>query len=98
MSTTVQNKLLESDEQDLEARLRARRLSMAKKLLELYPEVTMDVRLDEMRLALRGVLAMRSLSASKEHDARIDACNDLATLKRWHGNAITAASAADALR
>jgi hypothetical protein len=35
---------------------------------------------------------------SKDDDARIDACTDLATLERWHDRAITAASVSDVLR
>jgi len=55
-------------------------------------------RLTEARAALRRVLAGRQLTPSKDDDARIDACIDLATLERWLDQAITAASASDALR
>jgi hypothetical protein len=55
-------------------------------------------RLTEARAALRRVLASRQLTPSKDDDARIDACTDLATLERWHDRAITAASVLDVLR
>jgi hypothetical protein len=55
-------------------------------------------RLQEARAALRGVLATRELSLSAEDEARIEACADLATLHRWHTQAIVASSAAKALR
>jgi hypothetical protein len=44
------------------------------------------------------VLANRQLTPSQADDAHIDACTDLATLERWIGRAITAASVADVLR
>jgi hypothetical protein len=43
------------------------------------------------------VLAGRQLPPSKDDDARIDACTDLATLERWLDRAITAASVSDVL-
>ncbi|HEX7836191.1 MAG TPA: hypothetical protein VF469_01945 [Kofleriaceae bacterium] len=54
-------------------------------------------RLTEARSALRRVLARRQLTPSKDDDARIEACADLATLERWHDRAVTAASVSDAL-
>jgi hypothetical protein len=82
--------------------VRAKQLSMTKKLVELYPEATVDVRLgerlEEARAALREVLAERGLATSTEQEARIEACTDLATLRRWLHKAVTAVSAADALR
>jgi hypothetical protein len=50
-----------------------------------------------MRAALRRVLALRQLTPSKDEDARIEACADLVTLERWHDQAITAVTVADAL-
>ncbi|XXX81828.1 hypothetical protein WMF30_24005 [Sorangium sp. So ce134] len=55
-------------------------------------------RLAEARGALRRVLARRRLELSPDDDARIEACVDLATLERWHDQAITAASASEALQ
>ena len=46
---------------------------------------------------LRRVLALRKLSPSPEEERRIDACTDLATLRRWLDQAIFAESAAEAL-
>jgi hypothetical protein len=50
------------------------------------------------RAALRRVLARRQLALTPAEHARIDACDDLATLERWHDQAVTAASLAEALR
>jgi hypothetical protein len=55
-------------------------------------------RLVEARKAVRGVLAARGLPLGAGDEARIDACNDLATLARWRDQAVVAASAALALR
>jgi len=50
------------------------------------------------RASLRRVLAGRQLAPSKDDDARIDACTDLATLERWLDRASNATSVSDALR
>jgi hypothetical protein len=55
-------------------------------------------RLTEARAALRRVLTRRKLALRRADKARIDACSDLATLERWHDQAITARSAAEALQ
>jgi Uma2 family endonuclease len=55
-------------------------------------------RLVEARSALRRVLARRELTLDAADEARIEACIDLATLERWHDEAVVASSAADALR
>ena len=52
----------------------------------------------EERETLRRVLALRKLSPSPEQEQQIDACTDLATLRRWLDQAIFAESAAEALR
>ena len=41
------------------------------------------------------VLAARSLPVSESQRARIDACDDLATLKEWAEAALTVATADD---
>lgn len=51
----------------------------------------------EARRALRRVLARRGLAVSPAQDARIEACADLATLERWLDQAVTSASAEEAL-
>jgi hypothetical protein len=55
-------------------------------------------RLEEERATLRRVLALRKLGLKAEGEARIDACTDLATLQRWHDQAVLAASADEALQ
>ncbi len=81
--------------------IEARRQRLLDFLLETSPEKKQQLRqegqLTEARAALRLVLANRQLTPSKDDDARIDACIDLAILKRWLGRAITAASASDVL-
>jgi hypothetical protein len=46
---------------------------------------------------LRRVLARRQLTLSRDDDARIEACTDLATLERWLDQAITAVTVSDAM-
>ena len=60
-------------------------------------EGRLEGRLTEARAALRRVLACRQLTPSKDDDARIEACTDLATLERWLDRAVTALSVSDAL-
>ena len=50
------------------------------------------------RGTLRRVLALRKLLLSAEQEQQIDACTDLATLRRWHDQAVFASSTAEALR
>jgi hypothetical protein len=60
-------------------------------------EGRLEGRLTEARAALRRVLARCQLAPSKDDDARIEACTDLAILERWLDRAVTAVSASDAL-
>ena len=60
-------------------------------------EGQLEGRLTATRAFLRRVLANRQLTPSKDDDARIDACTDLATLERWLDRAITATSVWDVL-
>jgi len=53
--------------------------------------------LKEARAALRRVLALRKLGLKADGEARINACTDLATLRRWHDQAVLAATADEAL-
>jgi hypothetical protein len=64
---------------------------------QLIEKGQLEGRLTEARDALRLVLMHRQLTPSKDHDARIEACTDLATLKRWQDQAFTAVSVSDAL-
>ncbi|WP_437516549.1 hypothetical protein [Sorangium sp. So ce1099] len=69
------------------------------RLIEKGIEKGIDVgRLEEARAALRRVLARRQIELSPGDDARIEACVELKTLERWHDQAITAASASEALQ
>ena len=85
--------------------IEARRQRLLDFLLETSPqkkqqlkkEGQLEGRLTEARASLRLVLVNRQLTPSQDDDARIDACTDLATLERWHDQAVTAASASDAL-
>lgn len=49
------------------------------------------------RRALRRVLTLRGLALTSNQDARIDAQTDIDVLNRWHDQAVTAASAEEAL-
>jgi len=61
-------------------------------------EGRMEGRMEEARSSLRHVLALRGLALSTEQEARIDACGDLDTLRRWLDRAVVVASAAEALQ
>ncbi len=86
--------------------IRARRTAIAKWAIhtspeareELREELVRETRIQDARTALRHVLAARRLALSPENEARIDACTDVDTLRRWHDQAVVAAHAADALR
>lgn len=78
--------------------IRSRRARIARLALDASPEVREEERREEERSALRRVLALRGLTLSADDDARIDACTDLDTLRRWHDQAVVAASTAQALR
>jgi hypothetical protein len=82
--------------------IEARRQRILDFLLETSPQkkqqLQQEGRLTATRASLRRVLAGRQLTPSKDDDARIDACTDLATLERWFDRAITAASVSDVLR
>ena len=54
-------------------------------------------RLHQARADLRRVLARRGLVPSADDEARIDSCTTLATLERWHDEAVVASSVAEAL-
>ncbi len=51
----------------------------------------------EARNVLRRVLTRRQLALDAEQEATIDGCTDLGTLERWLDQALTAASADEAL-
>lgn len=55
-------------------------------------------RLAEARAVLRRLLVRRQLALGVDELARIEACDDLATLERWLEQSLSAETAADALR
>jgi hypothetical protein len=89
--------------------IEARRQHILKVLLEQDPKMQQQLidkgllegrlegRLAATRASLHRVLARRQLTPSKDDDARIEACSDLATLERWLDRAVTAVSVSDAL-
>lgn len=85
--------------------LRAQWKWLVEELVKLDPAAGETIRrqeaheasLKEGRKMLRRVLARRGLALSPEQEARIDASNDLSELERWHDQAVTAASADEAL-
>ena len=94
------------EEPATDAEVQARQIEIAEVLLDVYPqaggklreEARSEGRLIEARSTLRRLLALRGLAVSDEGDARIEACNDLATLERWHDKSVTAKSASEALQ
>jgi len=90
--------------------IRARQRMIAEWAVESSPEMRdklvgegrtegrIEGRIEEARSSLRQVLALRRLALSAEEEARIDACGDLDTLRRWHDQAVVVASAAEALQ
>jgi hypothetical protein len=82
--------------------IRARQRMIAEWAVESSPEMRDKLvgegRMEEARSSLRHVLALRGLALSSEEEARIDACGDLDTLRRWHDQAVVVASAAEALQ
>jgi hypothetical protein len=106
MSMPTQEELLwrfgPVDEPEIEAR-RQRILDFLletspQKKQQLQQEGQLEGRLTATRASLRRVLAGRQLTPSKDDEARIDACTDLATLERWLDRAINATSVSDVLR
>ncbi|WP_437678440.1 hypothetical protein [Sorangium sp. So ce131] len=110
MSTTVREELLWGFAQTEDPEILARRQRILEVLLSVSPQVEerlvekgrseglLEGRLAEARAALRRVLARRQLPLGPEDDARIEACDDLGVVERWHDQAVTAASTAEALR
>ena len=83
----------------------ARSVEALRWMLDVRPAVKQELieegiehgRLVEAREALRRVFVLRGLPLAPEQEVAIDGCNDLPTLKRWHDQAIIAASAIEAL-
>ncbi|WP_437977153.1 hypothetical protein WMF11_08800 [Sorangium sp. So ce295] len=102
MSTTAREELLWRFARTGDPEIDARQDRILEVLLTANPKMKQRLvdegRLDEARAALRRVLAHRQLALTPEDAARIEACTDLATLERWHGQALAASSAEQALR
>jgi hypothetical protein len=105
MSTMTREDLLWRFGKSEDPEIEARRQRILEVLLEASPKTQQQLiekgllegRLTEARSALRRVLVLRQLTPSQDDDARIETCTDLATLKRWLDQAVTAVSVADAL-
>jgi len=105
MSMPTRQELLERFAPVDDPEIEARDQHILKVLLEQNPKMQQELRregqaegrLAEARGALRRVLTRRQLMLSKDDDARIEACTDLATLERWLDRAVTAVSVSDAL-
>ncbi|TMQ21576.1 MAG: hypothetical protein E6J90_14065 [Deltaproteobacteria bacterium] len=105
MSTPTRQELLSKFGKVDDPEIEARRQHILRALLEQSPETKQELidegiekgRLSEARAALRRVLARRQLAPSKDDDARIEACTDLAVLERWLDSAVTAVSVSDVL-
>lgn len=86
--------------------IRARQRMIAEWAVESSPEMRekligegrVEGRVAEARESLRHVLALRGLALSVEDEGRVAGCVDVETLRRWHDQAVVAASASDALR
>src|ERR1041384_6573913 len=114
MSMPTREELLQRFGPVEDPEIEARRQHILKVLLEQDPKMRQQVidtgmekglvegrlegRLSATRASLRRVLARRQLTPSKDDDARIDACTDLATLERWLDRASNATSVSDVLR
>ncbi len=101
MSTLAREELLWRFGKSEDPEVEARRQHILKVLLEASPQTQQELidkgQLTQARAALRRVLVHRQLTPSKDEDARIEACTDLATLERWNDRAFTAVSVSDAL-
>ncbi|WP_437924246.1 hypothetical protein WMF37_35185 [Sorangium sp. So ce291] len=71
-------------------------LSLARR--EGQEEGRKEGREEGLRTAIRRVLSRRGVALDAGEDARLAACADLGTLERWLDQALTAATAAEALR
>jgi hypothetical protein len=102
MTTLAREELLWGFGKAEDPEVEARRQHILKVLLEQSPETQQQLRLEggvaQARAALRRVLVHRQLTPSKDEEARIEGCTDLATLERWNDQAFTAVSVSDALK
>jgi hypothetical protein len=109
MSMPTHEELLERFGKVDDPAIEARRQRIIRVLLEASPQTKQQLQqegrqegrqeggLIEARSALRSVLQRRQLTPGTDDDARIEACTDLAILRRWLDRAVTAVSVSDAL-
>jgi hypothetical protein len=101
MSTAVRKELIWRFAEKEDPEFEAREEKILEVLLSARPKIrerlVEEARLAGARDAVRRVLARRQLAVTPEDEARIEACADLGTLERWHDQAVTAASVAEAL-
>ena len=107
MSTTMRKEWLELiARQEEDPEVESRRQEILRSLLDNSPKVKQQLidqgiekgQLGEARAALGRVLALRRFMLSSDEEARVAECADVATLQRWHDQAVTAATAAEALQ
>lgn len=102
MSSDVEEDLRKRFAPDENPVYEARRRKILEAMLDNTPDIRQRIveegRLTEARAMVRRVLARRGLALAPEDEARIDTCNDAATLERWHDQAVTAGSTAEALQ
>jgi hypothetical protein len=105
MSLPTREELLQRFGKVDDPEIEARRQHILKVLLESSPQTKQELidqglvkgQLLGARTALRRLFARRQLTPNQVEDTRIEACTDLPTLERWHDQAITAPTVADAL-
>ncbi|HEU4532874.1 MAG TPA: hypothetical protein VFS00_02105, partial [Polyangiaceae bacterium] len=67
-------------------------------MLDYLGQARVEGQLVQARSVVRRVLAARKLKPSPADETKLDACADLATLDRWLEQALTAETAAEALK
>ncbi|MFO0757376.1 MAG: hypothetical protein U0359_12845 [Byssovorax sp.] len=102
MTPAARTEMLKKFRRSDDPEVRERQRQIVREMLEINPDLREEseqqVRLAEARSNLRRVLARRGFVLSIEEQAQIEACAELGTLERWLEEAVTAASATEALR
>jgi hypothetical protein len=86
-----------TDDPVLEDRKKRMVLALLDTEPELKEEMIEEGRREGVRANLRRVLGQREIVLAPEDEARINACTDSATLRRWFERAVDAESAAEVL-
>ncbi|MFO0763121.1 MAG: hypothetical protein U0359_42180 [Byssovorax sp.] len=102
MTPAARTEMLKRFQPSDDPEVRERQREIGRTMLELNPDL-IEERMQQVRRAvarssLQRVLARRGFVLSVEEQEQIDACTEIATLERWLEEAVTAASAAEALR